>query len=151
MTGYEPLLVQQDWNRADERDWAKVLSALPLFKGVSKRRLRRIAQSSEVREFPPGETVVATGAPPDWFYVILGGEAKVTGRPATRALGPGDYFGELALLDGGTRSATVVATDDLHVLRMPRHAFFELLEEEGVAAQLLAELGGRIRRAEQHD
>jgi CRP/FNR family transcriptional regulator, cyclic AMP receptor protein len=148
MTGYEPLLVERDWNRTDERDWAKVLSGLPLFAKVSKRRLRKIAADAEVREFAPGETVVAAGAPPDWFYVVLSGEAKVAGKPASRALGLGDYFGEIALLDGEPRSANVVATDDLHVLRMPKHSFLELLEEEGVAAKLLAELGGRVRRLE---
>ena len=150
MTGYEPLIVRRDWNRVDDRDWAGVLSSLPLFSEVSKRRLRQIAQAGEVREFPPGETVVATGAPPDWFYVVLGGEAKVVGKPDARRLGPGDYFGEIALLDGGRRSASVVATDDLHVMRLPRHTFLELLEEEGVAAQLLAEFGDRVRHLERH-
>jgi CRP/FNR family transcriptional regulator, cyclic AMP receptor protein len=148
VTGYEPIIVRQDWNRADEGDWAKVLSGLPLFTDVSKRRLRKIAHDAEVREFAPGETVVATGAPPDWFYVVLGGEAKVTGKPEARSLGTGDYFGEMALIDGEPRSASVVATEDLHVMRLPRRAFLELLEEEGVAAQLLAELGERVRRLE---
>jgi CRP-like cAMP-binding protein len=148
VTGYEPLLIQRDWNRSGERDWANVLSGLPLFADVSKRRLRKVAQDAEVREFAPGETVVAVGAPPDWFYVVLGGEAKVAGKPGSRTLGVGDFFGEIALLDGEPRSASVVANDDLQVMRMPKHTFFELLEEDGVAAKLLAELGGRVRRLE---
>ena len=148
MTGFEPFAVRQDWNRADEGDWATVLSKLPIFKDVSKRRLKKIAQDAEVREFAPGETVVSVGAPPDWFYVVLGGEAKATGKPAARALKVGDYFGEIALLDGEPRSASVVATADLHVLRLPRHTFRELLQQEGVAARMLSELGGRVRRLE---
>ena len=138
-----------DWDSASDRDWADVLSSLPLFAEVPKRHLRKLAAKAEVREFAAGEAVVATGVPPDWFYVILGGEAKASGRPAARELGPGDYFGEIALLDREPRSASVVASNDLHVMRLPRNAFLELLEKPGVAAKMLSELGARVRQLEQ--
>jgi CRP-like cAMP-binding protein len=148
MTGFEPLIVRRDWNRATDRDWAEVLAELPLFAQLGKRRLRRIAQAAQFAEFAAGDTVVSTGAPADAFYVILSGEAKAVRKPAARTLRTGDYFGELGLLAGDRRSATVVATDALHVMRLPRRTFLELLEENGVALRIMSELGERVRRLE---
>lgn len=149
MTGFEPILARRDWNRATADDWANVLAALPLFANVGKRKLRNVARQAKVAEFAPGDTVIATGTPADAFYVILGGAAKAQGKPAARELRAGDYFGELALLDGGPRSATVVATDDLHVMRVPRKAFLELFEEDPkVALTIAKELGARVRELE---
>jgi CRP/FNR family cyclic AMP-dependent transcriptional regulator len=148
VTGFEPQAVQQDWNRATERDWAEVLAELPLFSSIAKRRLRKIAQEAQFAEYTPGDSVIVTGATADWFYVILGGKAKVVGRPGARTLSTGDYFGEMALLDGGPRSATVVATDILHVMRLPRETFLRLLSQAGVAQEITTELGARVRRLE---
>jgi CRP-like cAMP-binding protein len=149
MTGFEQVGIQHDWNRATERDWADVLAGLPLFGGIGKRRLRRIAQAADFGEFARGDAVVSTGEPSDSFYLILSGEAKALGKPAARTLRPGDYFGEMGLLGGDRRSATVVATDELHVMRLPRTTFFELLGEERVAVKIMSELGERVRRLEQ--
>jgi CRP/FNR family transcriptional regulator, cyclic AMP receptor protein len=148
MTGFEPLAVRQDWNRASDRDWVDVLTTLPLFVGIPKRRLRKIVQEADFAEFAPGDTVISVGAPADFLYVILGGSAEVTARPGARTLQAGDYFGEIALLNDGPRTASVVATDDLHVMRLPRRTFLELLGQKGVAARMLAEFGDRVRRLE---
>jgi CRP-like cAMP-binding protein len=149
MTGFEPLVLEHDWNQATDSDWAEVLAKLPLFSRVPKRRLRKIAQAAQFAEFAPGDTVVSTGAPADSFYVILSGEAKAIRKPAARTLGTGDYFGEMGLLAGDKRSATVVATDDLHVMQLPRSTFFELLGEDRIALKIMSELGERVRRLEQ--
>ncbi len=149
MTGFEPQAVRQDWNRATDSDWASVLAGLPLFSRIGKRKLRKLVRQAQFAEFAPGESVVATDAPADSFYVILGGEAKAFAKPAARTLKTGDYFGEMALLDDGRRSATVVATADLHVLRIPRRAFLGLIEQDsGVAYTMLSELAARVRRLE---
>jgi CRP-like cAMP-binding protein len=149
MMGFEPLAVKQDWNRASDRDWADVLRALPLFEGIGKRDLRKIAREAEFAEFGPGDTVVATGAPADYFYVILGGEAKASAKPAGRALRTGDYFGEMGLLDDKPRSASVIATSDLHVMRLSRRTFDEVLSRHpDVSRRFLTELGGRVRQLE---
>src|ERR687895_2319202 len=88
--------IRRNWDRPTVSDWAKVLERLPLFASVGNRQLRKIAGLAEVREFNTGDTVVQTGDAPDGFYLILGGRAKVTGRPRTRMLNAGDYFGEMA-------------------------------------------------------
>ena len=149
MTGFEPLAVSQDWNKGTSRDWASVLAELPLFSRLGTRRLRKLAQEGTFAEFAAGDTVVLTGAPADSFFVILSGKAQVRGKPGARTLSTGDYFGEMALVDGGRRSATVVATDELHVLRLPRQTFMDLLDgDAGVAHTIVRELGARVRRLE---
>jgi len=134
---------------ATDHEWADVLATLPLFEGVRKRELRRIAEDAEVSEFAPGDMVVATGERPNSFYVILGGEALPAWKPAGRSLRTGDYFGEIGLLDGEPRSGSVVATSDLHVMRMSRRAFDDALERNpSIARRLLVELVSRVRKLE---
>ena len=132
-----------------DRDWAEVLAGVPLFAQVGKRKLRKVAQEAHFAEYAPGEAVVLTGAPADSFFVILSGKANVVGKPGARQLELGDYFGELALLGDGTRSATVTAASELHVMRLPRPTFERLLSEAGVAQELTNEAIARLRRAEQ--
>jgi CRP/FNR family transcriptional regulator, cyclic AMP receptor protein len=141
--------MSDDWNRPSDRDWAKTLEELPLFAGLGRRRLRHVAQAAQFAEFAPGETVMWTGEPSDSFYVILSGEAKARWKDAARTLGAGDYFGEMGLLAGDRRSATIEAVSALHVMRLSRSTFFELLGEDGVALRIMSELGERVRRAEQ--
>jgi CRP/FNR family transcriptional regulator, cyclic AMP receptor protein len=149
VTGFVGLTVKADWNKASDRDWAVVLADLPLFAGVGKRDLRKLARAAEFAEFSPGDTVVATGAPPDFFYVILGGEARASAKPAARTLTTGDYFGEMGLLDGEPRSATIVAVSELHVMRLSRRAFDDAVERHpSLARKFMTELGGRVRQLE---
>jgi CRP-like cAMP-binding protein len=148
MTEFVGLAVR-DWNRSSDRDWANVLARMPLFAGIGKRDLRRLAGNAEFAEFSPGETVVATGAPPDFFYVILSGNATAPAKPAARLLTTGDYFGEIGLLDNEPRSASIVAATELHVMRLRRRVFDDVLERHPrIARALLTELGGRVRRLE---
>lgn len=130
-------------------DFAEVLETLPLFEGVRKRELRRIACAGEIAEFAPGDMVIAPGEPADDFFVILGGTASAPWKPAARELQLGDYFGEIGLLDGGPRSAPIVAKSELHVLRLPRRAFDDVVERHpAVARRFLTELGARVRELE---
>jgi CRP-like cAMP-binding protein len=142
-------LLNRDWDRPSTSDWAAVLSRLPLFANVGRRQIRRIAALAEVRVFQPTETVVEKGGAADGFYLILGGRAKVVEPPEARPLKTGDYFGEMALLDGEPRSATVVAIRELQTMRIPRRPFIRLLQQEpSIAMAMLAELAGRVRRLE---
>ena len=129
-------------------DWAEVLAGLPLFARVSKRRLRKIASLAQIQRFSPGDIVVQFGEPADAFYLILAGRAKVVGK-SRRTLGIGDYFGEMGLIDGEPRSATIAAGAELETMKLARRPFLKLLEQEPqIAMSIMAELAGRIRSLE---
>src|SRR5438094_360337 len=102
--------MERSWERSTTRDWANVLRALPLFSNLSTRHVRQVAKLAEFVEFAPREFVVHVGEPSDAFYLILSGKAKVVAKPRARTLGPGDFFGEMGLIDGAPRSASIVAT-----------------------------------------
>src|SRR5205809_4695098 len=130
---------------------ARLLSNVPLFAGLSARDLRRVAGLAEETWFNPGRVVVQEGKPGSSFYaVILDGTARVTRRGRTiRKLGPGDYFGELALLTGGPRTASVIAETSLDTIRIQRSAFRKLLlKEPEVALRIMAGLAERIAECE---
>lgn len=111
--------------------WIPVLERVALFKALSKRHLRRVARLAELKRYKSGAIVVRAGARGDAFFVILDGSARVeTPDGHTRDLHEGDYFGELALLDGAPRSATVSAINSLATARIARTAFLKLLREE---------------------
>jgi CRP/FNR family cyclic AMP-dependent transcriptional regulator len=137
------------WDCASAKDWAKVLAQFPLFSGMSKRRVRKLVRHATFAEFAPGDTVVARDAPANWLYVILGGTAKTHATPEDRTLRTGDYLGEVALIAGSPRSATVIATGDLHVMRLPRGAFLRVAKgDPGISLTLLRNLATQFRTLE---
>jgi CRP-like cAMP-binding protein len=127
-----------------------VLRSAGLFAGMADRDLDRIQQQMREVRHPAGAEITVLGRQGVGFMVILDGEAKVStldGR--TRTLGPGDHFGEMALLDQGGRSATVTATTDLVVGAIAEWNFKPfLIEHPEVAYRLLQELSRRVREAE---
>lgn len=140
---------RRSWDRPSPADWADVLATFPLFTGVSKRRLRRLARGATLAELAPGETIVSDGDPGDFLYVILGGRAKALSSATSRALGTGDYFGELALIDRQPRSATIVATTELHVMRLPSHSVLKLARRHPTLIfALLKNLTTQLRQLE---
>ena len=97
----------------------------------------------------PGETIISAGDPGNFLYVILGGEAKTVARPAGRALRTGDYFGEVAMIDGRPRSATVVAASELQVMRLPSRSVVKLARRHpAIPLAMLENLTTRLRRLE---
>jgi CRP/FNR family cyclic AMP-dependent transcriptional regulator len=133
-------------------DEAQVLAALervPLFAGLGKRHLRKIAGASTVAHVPAGQHIVREGFSAEAFYVVLEGEAVVSGTPAISRLGAGDFCGELGLLDGSPRSASVMAETDVVAVRLPRKEFLDLVDHRPeIARALLADLATRVRRLE---
>jgi CRP/FNR family cyclic AMP-dependent transcriptional regulator len=128
----------------------EMLRSVPLFQGLSRRQVAQIAKLGREVEFLPGETIVEAGLKAMDFYLILTGRAKlqVPGRRA-RILGPGDYFGEISVLDGGPRTATVTADNRVWTLRLGRSKFIPLLDQHGsIARKILVEMCGRLRAAE---
>ena len=149
MNGVEVLLRGPDhWNHASPTDWAEVLATFPLFSAISKRRLRKLVRNATVAEHGPGHIVIQKGTSGDSLYLILGGSAKALGKPASRPLRTGDYIGELSLIDGAPRSATVIATSELHLMTLPRHTFLELMHNAEISLQMLRTLGAQVRRLE---
>lgn len=129
----------------------EALARVPLFASLSPRHLRRAAELCEEQRFMAGATIVRAGDVGDTFYVILEGEARVvspTGR-VWNHLYPGDFFGEISLLDGGPRTASVIAETPMVMLALPRRAFRSLLESEPVVAgRVLKHVAGLLRRTE---
>jgi CRP/FNR family transcriptional regulator, cyclic AMP receptor protein len=126
------------------------LATVPLFSGLSRGHLQRLSEVTDDVIFRPGATVMREGDPGATLFVILEGQATVTrGGKALAELFPGDFFGEISLLDRGPRTATVTADTRLVTLRLFRAAFLSLLETEaGMAEKVLVEVAGRLRRAD---
>jgi CRP/FNR family cyclic AMP-dependent transcriptional regulator len=127
-----------------------LLARVPLFAGLSRRHLRAMADRADQVEFRPGEAIVVEGMRGGAFFAIVEGKARVTrGKRTLATLGPGDFFGELALLDGGERTASVGATTPMLCVRIFKRAFDRLIAEEpGVSTRMLSVLAARLRRAE---
>jgi CRP/FNR family cyclic AMP-dependent transcriptional regulator len=144
-----PLLMQRSWDRPKTRDWEDVLRALPLFANLSARHLRQVARLAEFTEFAPGDFIVQVGEPGQAFFLILSGRAKVLGRRTNRNLETGDFFGEMSLIDGEPRSATVMATTEVHTMKLARTPFLRVLQQEPrIAMSILEALAARVRRLE---
>jgi CRP-like cAMP-binding protein len=149
--GYESpslhMLMRRSWEQPTQRDWAEVLGALPLFSRLRKRQLRRLAKLAKVADYSPAEVIVQSGERGDSFYLVLEGRANVLGK--SRTLRAGDFFGEMALIDGGPRSATVTAATAVRTMQLPRRAFLQALEEDPrIALAIMESLAGRVRRLE---
>ena len=125
------------------------LAEVPLFAGLKERNLKMLAQSLKERSFEPGATIAVEGKSGVGFFVIVEGEATVTVDGRERAtLRPGDHFGELALIDEGSRTATVTASTPLRCYAMTSWEFRPLVQENpSVAWHLLENLAKRLRDA----
>ena len=126
------------------------LRSVGLFAGMPDRDLDRIAQQMREVRHPAGAEITVVGHEGVGFMVILDGQAKVSTQDGrTRTLGPGDHFGEMALLDQGGRSATVTAATDLLMAAIAEWNFKPfLMEHPEVAYRLLQQLSRRVREAE---
>jgi CRP/FNR family transcriptional regulator/CRP/FNR family cyclic AMP-dependent transcriptional regulator len=127
------------------------LQRVPLFSGFSESELRRVADLSRIVEAPVGTVITQIGEAGDSFFVIIDGKVSVrTPVAAGRQLQPGDFFGEMSLLDGEPRSATIVATTDLRLLVVDRSHFWRLMDETpDLIRGILMILSRRVRRLEQ--
>lgn len=127
--------------------YLKHLASVPLFSSCSNRDLQKIAKASDEIAIDEERVLVEQGAIGHECFVIIEGTAVVkrsNRRVAT--LGPGDHFGELALFDGGPRTASVVAETPMKVLVLGQREFAGLLDEvPGLAHKVMANLARRIR------
>jgi CRP-like cAMP-binding protein len=130
---------------------AETLRSVPLFAGMSERDLERLASRMKERRLAQGHTLTTEGERGIGFFLITEGRAKVSvGGDEVGSLGPGDHFGEIALIDGGRRSATVVAETDMECYGMSAWEFRPLVQQNpDMAWALVQALVQRLRNAEQ--
>jgi len=123
------------------------LKKVPLFAGLDDRELGQIAETMRERRFPAGSTVTQEGAGGAGFFIVEEGQAEVTIAGEARShIGPGDYFGEIALITGSLRTATITATTDLVCYGMTPWDFRPLVETNSVIAwKLLTAMAEKLR------
>ena len=125
------------------------LQRVPLFSGFNEDELRRVAEHSRIVDAPAGTVITQIGDAGDSFFVLIDGTAAVrTPVGAGSQLQPGDFFGEMSLLDGEPRSATIVATTDLRLLIVDAPIFGGADETPELIGDLTI-LSRRVRRLEQ--
>ena len=129
---------------------ADLLAQVPLFEGLSRRHLKQIAEHADEISFREKEAIVKADQPGGTFFVIVEGEVKVMqGNRVIARAGPGEFFGEISLLDGGPRSATVIAATPVVAIRLFKSSFDRIVTQEPkVAAKILAVVARRLREAE---
>jgi CRP/FNR family transcriptional regulator, cyclic AMP receptor protein len=136
---------------------AGALARVRLFSGLDTVELEELAQSMRTRRFRRGEIIFHEGDPGDALFIVASGAIKIgipsdAGDEAILAtVRPGDFFGELALLDGAPRSATATALERTETLVLPRERFRELVNgHPGIRDALLAALAAELRRLTRH-
>jgi len=127
----------------------EALRAIGLFAGCSKHELSSVARLCEEAHLKEGFVLTTQGGPGRECFVIADGDAKVTidGQIVAK-VGPGDCVGEMALLDGGPRTATVTALTPMTVYVLSSVEFRSLLETNPVARKIMTSLARRLREAE---
>jgi CRP-like cAMP-binding protein len=143
---------QDGYESADARVWATILSGVPLFAKLGARDLRRIAHVATIRRASAGEAIVREGFTAEGFYILLTGRGVVREGDEERLIGRGEWFGELGLLDGAPRTATVSTVTEAWLMKVPRREFLALLDQHasigrGVAEGLAARLRDALQRA----
>ena len=127
-----------------------VLERLPLFAGLSGKELERIGRLVEEIEVPAGRRLASTGEAGRELFIIVDGRAVVTtARGRVIRLRPGDFFGEMSLIDGEPRSADVTAATPMRLLAIGYREFWQMLDESlPIVRKIMRTLCQRLRRAE---
>ena len=126
---------------------ADLLGDVPLFADLDERDRERLGSRFQERRFAEGTSIVEEGSEGTAFYVLAEGSATVSvGGAITSSLGPGDYFGEMAIVDAGVRSASVTAATDVRTYFLTPWEFRPFVEEHPeIAWKLLQALARRLR------
>ena len=133
----------------------ETLAQVPLFSELNKRTLRRLAKLMATKTYRPGDVILKEGSHGVGFCVVSSGKVEVvmgldSDDPRTVAtLGPGEFFGEMALLDNSPRSASVRSVERTECLQMTRwHFQAELRDQPTIALKLLRQLARRLRETD---
>jgi CRP-like cAMP-binding protein len=125
----------------------EVLGRVPLFAGLSKRQQQAVARACSTHGWPPDALIVAEGSSDQFCYVVVEGSVDVLRKGRLVAqLGPGEFFGEIALLDPGPRSATVKTSTDVVAVGLSRAAFLKVAgSDPSIMLRMLESLARRVR------
>ncbi len=125
----------------------EMLGEIPLFRGCSKDELKHVDRAATQADYDAGQVLCTEGAVGRELIMIIEGEAEVDrGGKTVAKVGPGDFIGEMSLLDGGPRSATVTTTSPVRALVLPTREFWQVLDEvPALAHRLLRTLAERLR------
>ncbi len=126
------------------------LAQVPLFSACTKKELRELAKITTDASATTGQVLCTENESGNECYIVVDGQATVTiGGQHVATIGGGGFFGEMALLDGGPRIATVTAATDMELLVLSRREFLELIDQvPSVTRRLLEGLGARLRDAD---
>jgi CRP-like cAMP-binding protein len=126
---------------------------IPLFQGLNHGQLKKIANRFVPRTYQPNQPIVTQGKGGEGMFTILSGRAEAVlelndgTKRVVNEFGPTDFFGEVAMLDGGPRTASVIATQETDCLVLSRSDFIAVLENDAeMATQVAVELARRLRR-----
>ncbi|MCW5830122.1 MAG: Crp/Fnr family transcriptional regulator [Deltaproteobacteria bacterium] len=140
----------------DDRTKAELLKRVSIFADLSDSEIETLARLEAVREFPKDTPIIHRMDPGDSMFIIASGKVKVSlygedGREIILStLGPGDFFGEMSLLDQEPRSADVTTKEDAVLLQLKRDDFVSHVQKfPSVALNILAEMSRRLRRADE--
>jgi CRP-like cAMP-binding protein len=127
----------------------QALRAIPFFSGLEAEDLSAIVQVGDRVTFDPGQSMVEQGDQADAMYVVLSGAAEVDVGGRFHSLGPGAFFGEMALISSKRRMATVKAVEPVEALRIPAAGFRDfLLEHPSVSVAMLEAMVDRLREVQ---
>jgi len=128
-----------------------MLAQVPLFRGCSKDELKRIDRAATRVDYAVGKTLCEEGAVGRELILIVEGEAVVErGGQEVAKVGPTAFIGEMSLLDGGPRSATVTAVSEVHALVLPPREFWQVLDDvPAIGHKLLSTLAARLRATDE--
>jgi CRP-like cAMP-binding protein len=134
-------------SRQEKRTW---LEHVPLFRGCEALTLDRLADATDALEFAAGHAIVQQGQVGNGLYIVVSGAVRIVAGDADLArLGPGDFFGELSVIDQQPRTATVMAEGPTTCLALASWDLIAMLEQDSdLAMNLLRELASRLRRAD---
>ncbi len=126
------------------------LRSVPLFASCSDKELAFIASRADEVDLPAGKVLTEKGQSGGDFFIILDGKAEVEAPQGKRTLGPGDFFGEIALIDNGPRTATVKTTTPMRSLVLGHSQFRDVLHQNGeIAVKILRAVTERLRAGTQ--
>ena len=126
------------------------LTRVPLFAGISKRDLEFVASRVDEVSLKAGQTLITEGQPTEAFFILESGHVQVTrgGKPAAK-LGPGDFFGEIGMLDRGPATATVVTDGPVEAMVLSHRQFADAIKgSDSLALQVIAAMAKRLRANE---